>query len=288
MMYLRGASVLRQNRSSGQISLQRIHSKMALDRVLRAAAVMMVMLMAAVHEAESGVNYHQWSEAHATFYGNNDGSGTDDGACGYGNMRAQGYGTNTAALSTVLFNAGQSCGACFELLCHNDPQWCLPGHHRLVVTATNFCPPNWSKPSDNGGWCNPPRAHFDLAVPAFLQIAKYKAGIVPVIYRRVPCLKQGSVRFTLSGNPYFNMVLLSNVGGSGSVTALSVRPGSGKSGWLRMSRNWGQVWQCTKPLTEQSLSFLVTTDDGHTRAFFNVAPSSWSFGQTFEAHNSQL
>jgi hypothetical protein len=89
----------------------------------------------------------------------------------------------TVGLSTALFDRGASCGGCYEVRCVEDLKYCLPGTS-IVVTATNFCPPNWALPSDDGGWCNPPRAHFDMAQPAWLNIGIYEAGIIPIVYQQ--------------------------------------------------------------------------------------------------------
>ncbi|KAL3684825.1 hypothetical protein R1sor_002847 [Riccia sorocarpa] len=227
-----------------------------------------------------------WTPAHATNYGGADGSGTMGGACGYGNMFSRGYGLKTAALSYALFNNGLSCGACFEIKCNTaaDSRWCYPNAGSVKVTATNSCPPNWSKPSDNGGWCNPPRVHFDLAYPMFTKMAQYVAGIIPVYYRRVKCSRTGGIRFTINGNPYFNLVLVHNVGGYGNVVTLYIK--NSKTSWIKMTQNWGANWENHNKLVGCALSFRATLGTGQTLSFNGVTSMQWTNGQTWEANTN--
>ncbi|GMH03927.1 hypothetical protein Nepgr_005766 [Nepenthes gracilis] len=240
---------------------------MAKSRFIAGYLAFMALLI-----VSSGQGY---DDAHATFYGDIKGVGTMEGACGYGNLWEQGYGLETTALSTVLFDNGYTCGACFEIFCTNS-QWCKPGNIR--VTATNFCPPS----TGSAAWCNPPLKHFDLTEPMFLNIAEYKAGIVPVKFRRVACIKKGGVKFQLKGNPSnWLLVLVFNVGGAGNVVNMKVK--GQNNNWVQMTRNWGMNWQAGGSWQGQGMSFQVTTSDGKTIEADNVVPSSWQLWQTFEA-----
>ncbi|KAH7427538.1 hypothetical protein KP509_10G048600 [Ceratopteris richardii] len=143
-----------------------------------------------------------------------------------------------------------------------------------MVTATNFCPTG-----SLGGWCDPPNPHFDMAQPSFERIAAPVAGVIPVKYRRVQCVKSGGIKFTINGNANFNLVLVTNVGGAGDVDRVYVK--GSRTGWQLMTRNWGSNWQISTNLLSQALSFNVVTSDGASCVSINVADSNWQYGQTF-------
>lgn len=100
---------------------------------------------------------------------------------------------------------------------------------------------------------------------------------------RVGCKRSGGIRFTINGRDYFELVLISNVGGAGEISRVWVK-GSRMNNWESMTRNWGANWQSLRYLNGQSLSFRIQLRNGKTRTANNVAPSNWRFGQSFTSN----
>ncbi|XP_051200320.1 expansin-A17 [Lolium perenne] len=230
-----------------------------------------------------------WQDAHATFYGDDSGLGHDfGGACGYSGENIAGlYSTRTAALSTPLFQDGLGCGRCYEIRCVQS-KWCVAGSPSVVVTGTNLCPPNWYQASDNGGWCNPPRQHFDMAPPSFYKLAARVAGIVPIQYRRVPCQRSGGVRFYVAGNDYWLLLYVMNLGGAGDVSTVSIRPAD-SSNWIDASQNWGITYQAFTRL-EKSVGLVVRLTTGSspqkTIVCGDAIPAYWASGLTYQGSSN--
>ncbi|BBN06860.1 expansin [Marchantia polymorpha subsp. ruderalis] len=226
----------------------------------------------------------EWTDSHATFNDGNNAQGTMGGACGYGNISSRGYGLETTALSSTLFNSGLTCGACFEIKCKvENSTWCFPNAGSIKVTATDLCPANPAMPTNNGGWCNPPRTHFDLSYQMFTRLAKAEGAIIPVQFRRVPCVKVGGIRFTMNGNPWFNLVLVSNVAGAGNVVNLQMKSSETNWFWMTARQISGQYWELNQNLMGQNISFRVTLGNGKVMIANNVVPANWNFQQTFES-----
>uniref|UniRef100_N1QX38 Expansin n=1 Tax=Aegilops tauschii TaxID=37682 RepID=N1QX38_AEGTA len=118
-----------------------------------------------------------------------------------------------------------------------------------------------------------------LSTPAWENLAIYRAGIVPILSRRVACQRQGGLRFTISGFNFFELVLVTNIAMSGSIRSMSVK--GTNTAWITMSQNWGANWQCLAGLKGQALSFAITSSGGQYKVFQDVVPAWWLFGQTF-------
>uniref|UniRef100_A0A0E0QZL3 Expansin n=1 Tax=Oryza rufipogon TaxID=4529 RepID=A0A0E0QZL3_ORYRU len=249
--------------------------------VIRFFAVLAAALCITSASAAAAAAAGGWVSGTATFYGGKDASGTMGGACGYGNLYTQGYGVYNAALSAALFNGGASCGQCYLIMCDasKTPEWCKAGT-AVTITATNLCPPNWALANDDGGWGNPPRPHHLPRRHRPRPLPTVRHTIIYLL--RVKCWRQGGVRFTVSGFNYFELVLITNVAGSGSVQAMSVK--GSKTGWIPLARNWGANWQCNSALVGQALSFRVTSTGGQTLQINSVVPEWWEFGTTFTSN----
>ena len=227
---------------------------------------------------ETAYSGSSWEDGtHATFYGSPDASGTMAGACGYGNLYATGYGVLTAAISQVMWNDGFSCGACYEVACVGSQyvQGPVCNPTTVTVTISNLCP------TEGNPLCAPPFHHLDMSEPAWAVLSpKRVAGVLQTKMRRVPCPRQGGLRFMLSGNPFYLQTLVFNVGGAGDIRGVEVSADGGP--WMQMEHNWGAQYSIKQGLLGKALGFRITSSSGDVLTVNNAAGSNWYIGQTVQ------
>lgn len=223
----------------------------------------------------------KWIKGTATYYGDENGGGTGGGTCGYGNNYEFGYGMMTAATSYALWYDANICGACFEVQCAN-PTGCKRGS--VMVSVTNLCP------GDGGSPCARPKKHLDLAMPAFTKIADKILGHMAIRMRRVPCVKKGNAKVTMSGNPWFLMVMFTNLAGSGDVKSVQIRA-TGSKTWTWFRRNNGAIWSLenSNPAAFYGRQIDFRIKGAYTSEILllkRALPQNWAFGGTFETRNN--
>ena len=111
-------------------------------------------------------------------------------------------------------------------------------------------------------------------------------SILTIICNRVPCQKNGGMKFTINGHQYWALILITNVAAAGDIQEFYIK--GSNTDWQSLTRNWGSNWQLTENVNNligQSLSFKVVASDKSEVVSMNVVPANWQFSQTFEGSN---
>ncbi|CAI5980557.1 unnamed protein product [Closterium sp. NIES-65] len=203
--------------------------------------------------------------------------GLAQGACGYGNTVNTGIGSATSAVSSILYENGQTCGACVAIKCVKNKRC---NGNAATVTVTNHCKGN----KTHGGLCQLPKKSIMLPPSVYDQIVTTRnAGDIAVRVSRVPCPRKGGIQFkVLMGNDWFINLLPLNVAGPGTISKIEAQlPGSG--GFKPLVRNFGTTWSLNNiKVGGQAMTLRVTTNfNGKVIVLKNVIPASWQVNQTY-------
>lgn len=226
------------------------------------------------------VNGNAWLPATATWYGSASGSGTDGGACGYGSLAKSPYGSRVSAGSPVLFKGGKGCGACYQVKCLAG-NICSP--RPVTVVIMDECP---------GGYCASGKTHFDMSGTAFSGMASsiqstqslLNAGVVQVLYKRVPCTYPRGTMLSFQVNEgatnYWFSMLVRYEAGDGDLSAVQLMEGGQ---WKQMEHLWGAYWCLNGGPLKAPFSIKITTSSGASLSTLNVIPANWAPGQTYSS-----
>eukprot|EP00253_Pinus_taeda_P024146 PITA_24146 len=144
----------------------------------------------------------------------------------------------------------------------------------VTVTITDSCP---------GGVCATGTPHFDLSGVAIGDIAApgkadalRNAGVVPILFQRVPCQYPGNIAFHLDpgAQPNWISFVVEHQNGDGDLKLVELKQANSNS-WQPMQRSWGANWALNGPFTAPLSIRLTTLATGKVLVADNVIPPNW-------------
>ncbi|KAK2650658.1 hypothetical protein Ddye_018147 [Dipteronia dyeriana] len=227
-----------------------------------------------------------WSPARATWYGPDNGAGSNGGACGYKDAVEQvPFSSMVSAGGHSLFKSGKGCGACYEVKCTNNVN-AKCSENPVSVVITDECP---------GGTCASDSVHFDLSGASFGAMATSgqsdplrNAGVMQIQYRRVECnYRDTNVVFSIDSgsNLYYFAVLIKYINGDGNLAGVDLQQTSQSNTWLPMQQSWGAIWKLDagSALNAPFSLRLTSAESRKTIVANNVIPAGWQAGQTYQS-----
>uniref|UniRef100_A0A0D6QWZ6 Expansin-like EG45 domain-containing protein n=1 Tax=Araucaria cunninghamii TaxID=56994 RepID=A0A0D6QWZ6_ARACU len=244
-----------------------------------AAYLMLTIVWSQSARVASALAYDSgWQSGIGTWYGAPNGDGSEDGACGYGNITSRTpFSSRITAVGPALFKEGKGCGQCYQIKCEaND----LCSETPVTVVVTDECPE-----------CTEGQAHFDLSGTAFFDMAfpgrtseLRNSGIVNILFKRVQCQYPGkNIAFHVNAgsNDYWFSVLIEFENGDGDLGAVYLKQANSES-WEEMEHLWGAYWALNSgPLKAPFSIRLQTLSTGRTLTANDVIPQNWQPDATY-------
>ncbi|PKA59193.1 Expansin-like B1 [Apostasia shenzhenica] len=214
----------------------------------------------------------------ATFYGSPNCPPSYRGACGYGELGREIYGSDVAAAHR-LYRGGAGCGACYQVRCAN-PELCSADGVDVVITDFGI--------GDDTDFILSARAYAKLAQP-YLAARLMAYGVLDIEYRRIACKYPGynmMIKIKENSNyPSYLAIIIIYRAGQKDIIDIEIWQEDCKA-WRKMRKPYGDVWDMENPPRGVPLTLRCLIDgvDGQKWVLLDAAiPSDWQAGAAYDA-----